>query len=230
MTTQPVSPHTAAKRSVCPVCAAELLPARAMVAPFRRHPRACRFTCRACLAVVRVREQVKHFVADVEVPGPVVVRRLEALREARELGNMGEELARMRESRAHRLLLRVPEVFAEARPFFRERATLAVNVRFDRGEAQPVFERYEAELATVYRREVEHWSCTPFSGAGGAYVLPAGWTLPIAGIEGTHVSLKPHVWTDAPSSTERREPRPLPSGIARLLAPLDVLAPEDGVW
>lgn len=225
MTTQPVSPHAAAQRSVCPVCSAELVPARAMVAPFRRHPRACRFACRECLSVVRVREHQRVHVADVEVPGPVVVRRLQALREARELGRMGAELEMLRESRPHRVLLRVPELFAEARPFFRERARLAVHVRFDRGEPRPLLDRFDGELPTLYRREAEHWTCTPFSGGGRVYVMPAGWFLPIAGVEGSWISLKPHVSPDG-----KGEPRPLPSGIACLLAPLDVLAPEDGVW
>jgi RNase P subunit RPR2 len=222
-TAQRISPAAAAKRSVCPVCAAELIPARAMTAPFRKHPRACRFACRDCMAIVRVREQQRLHVADVEIPGPVVVRRLQALKEARESGRMSAELELIRESRPHRMLLRVPELFEVARPYFRERATLAANVRFARGESRPVVERYGGELVAHHSADPARWSCTPFVVYEG-YGLPCGWALPIAGFEGTFVVLKPHVVMGT------GEPRPLPSGISGLLAPLDVLAPADGVW
>ena len=226
--TAPLSPHRAAKHAVCPACSAELAPERSIVATWPgRHHLACRIVCRECLTIVRIRESFRLHTAEVEIPGSVVVRRLQAIREAREAGRLSEELARLRESRAHRLLLRVPEVFAEARHLFRERARLAFPVSFASGVERMRVERFSgvvsADVSPARVNLEERWTRTPFR-CGQGWGMPAGWVLPIAGIEGTCVALKPHAAVGA------EEPRSLPSGMAGFLAPLDVLAPEDGVW
>lgn len=227
MTALHLTPHAAAQRSACPICAADLRPERVIAGEWgRRWPHACRLACASCLAVVRVRSANRVTLAEVEVPGSVVVRRLQALREAREAGRLGEELALVRASRAHRMLLRLPELFAEARHLFRERVRLAGAVRFDRKQERPVLESFSGTLSQPYAADAlsERWTRTPLAAGGGASGMPAGWAFPIAGVEGTRLVLKPH------ASVGAEEPRPLPSGIAGFLAPLDVLAPDDGVW
>lgn len=226
MTALHLTPHAAARRSTCPVCAAELRPERVIVGEWGRWPAACRLACASCLAVVRVRSAHRLTMAEVEVPGSVVVRRLQSIREAREAGRLGEELALLRGSKAHRLLLRLPELFAEARHLFRERVRLAVPVRFERKQERPLLESFNGTLTAPYAADTcsERWTRTPLSAGGGASGMPAGWAFPIAGVEGTRLVLKPH------ASVGAEEPRPLPSGLAGFLAPLDVLAPDDGVW
>ena len=157
----------------------------------------------------------------VDVTGAVAMRRLEGLRRARDAGTLDCEIDAMRASREHRLLLRIPELAAEARHAFGRSIRLAVDAKFVLDE-QPELERCDEEPSPGGD---ERWTCSPWRGRHGLLVLRAGWTLPCVRWEGAHAILKPRV-----ARTPNEEPKPLSwqaSGIASFRVPLDLLAPGE---
>lgn len=110
----------------CPVCRTPLTPDRTIEETWLPDDAAWdyRYACTSCLSIVvqripeisETRPRVAGSVPVVDISAGVVARVLARLRESAEGGRLADTVAALVEDAERRVLLRVPEIFAVARP------------------------------------------------------------------------------------------------------------------
>ena len=129
----------------CPVCKAWLSADRTIDEAFLPDESAWnyRYACGSCLSVVlqripEISESRPRVIASapaVDIAGAVVARVLASLRDAAEEGRLPDVVTALVLDEARRLLVRIPEVFAVARPGWGERVRMAARVWYPAADA-----------------------------------------------------------------------------------------------
>lgn len=154
----------------CPVCRTPLTADRTIEELYRPDDASWdyRYSCPSCLSVAvqsipeisEARPRVAGSSPVVDIAAAVVTRVIASLRESAEQGRLAETVASLVEDERRRVLLRVPEVFAVARPGWGEVVRLAGPVwypssdasMFEEGRAaSTILARYDPDRVTSIR-------------------------------------------------------------------------------
>ena len=204
----------------CPSCGAGLLADRAIRAHWWKPVDAPRVSCGQCLGISVLHLRPDHRRNDevrpqLEIDGAVAARAIARLRAARADDRIAPELSRLREDRVGRRLLRVPEIFEEAKPAFASgttHTTTTIVFPHPHDQFRPIAERHEMEGSGNdgwrWREPVRWWFRS--APADRRQIAREGWPLKILEVDGVLLVLASQ---EDYSTTVR--------------ATLDLLAPED---